>query len=67
MYQAAGNEAAPAQHLLGRLFEGGGEPLLGSALGYAVGLADAPGWRTGVGGIVIVASVVTVIVAKGRN
>ena len=43
------------------------EPLLGSALGYAVGLADAPGWRTGVGGIVIVASVVTVIVAKGRN
>ena len=40
------------------------EPLLGSALGYAVGLADAPGWRTGVGGVVIVASVVTVIVAK---
>ena len=42
------------------------EPFLGSALGYAVGLADAPGWRTGLGGVVIVAAVITVIVSSKR-
>jgi drug/metabolite transporter (DMT)-like permease len=42
------------------------EPFLGSALGYVVGLADAPGWRTGLGGVVIVAAVITVIVSSKR-
>jgi len=31
-----------------------------------VGLADAPGWRTGLGGVVIVAAVITVIVSTSK-
>jgi drug/metabolite transporter (DMT)-like permease len=43
------------------------EPALGSALGYFLGVADAPGAQTLLGGAAVVCAVATVIAASGRR
>jgi hypothetical protein len=43
------------------------EPLFGSLLGWALGVAGAPGWRTFVGGAALVAAVGFVVVASSRR
>ena len=43
------------------------EPALGSALGYFLGVADAPGAQTLLGGAAVVCAVATVIVASARR
>ena len=43
------------------------EPALGSALGWGLGVADAPGAQTCLGGAAVVCAVATVIVASARR
>lgn len=43
------------------------EPVFGSALGFFLGVADAPGAQTLLGGVVVVCAVATVIVATARR
>ena len=43
------------------------EPVFGSALGFFSGVADAPGPQTGMGGVMVVCAVATVIVATARR
>ena len=43
------------------------EPLLGALIGFFVGVADAPGVATGVGGTLILLAVVAVIVASANR
>jgi drug/metabolite transporter (DMT)-like permease len=43
------------------------EPALGSALGYFLGVADAPGAQTLLGGAAVVCAVATVIAASARR
>jgi drug/metabolite transporter (DMT)-like permease len=43
------------------------EPLLGTVLGYAAGVADAPGWRTAIGGAAMTVAVAVVVVAEANR
>jgi drug/metabolite transporter (DMT)-like permease len=43
------------------------EPVFGSALGWGLGVADAPRAKSGIGGVVVILAVFTVLVAAGKR
>ena len=43
------------------------EPLIGSLVGWAAGVTGAPGWRTYLGGLILLASTMLVVAAEARR